>query len=564
MLNRGKYAVVACVLSLGAAGSAVAQATLKYTGCADITQANFTKVVVVDKTKDANMDEIIRFAVAKNGDVYYAERAGNIKVAKNGGAVVKIGHVDVYPPTEKLNKPASAVYNNVNNELGLVGLALDNDFETNHFIYVNYQAHTVNEARISRFTVNADVLDMASEKILVKWEIQKDYCCHTGGDLTMDAKGDLWSTIGNNTMNRNNDNDALAYVDESIAGANDQGHAANSNDLRGKLIRIHPNADGTASIPAGNFKDYFKSMYTADELAKIKPEIYAMGMRNPYTVAVDNVKGWAAWGDVGPDIGKATEEWNLITKPGFMGWPFFAGAEGNPNYSFRLSKDPAAPTNTSKDNTGVQKLPPAQGAAIGYNEAAAMTGPIYRWSAAQTGAKKLPGHFDGKWLVTDWLTKIGIKVISLDDAGKVTANVTFFDGNWASNPLGLKTSPDGTLYLLEYNSGYRFASGGVTPTIGPGQGPMKISRIEYTGAACGTTSIADKQASEKFAKANAMVNVGLAGNRFVSIPMGTRGFSMYDLQGKSVWSVSNIEGNASRLEVPSSVGNGLYRVRYEF
>ncbi|MEO6095825.1 MAG: PQQ-dependent sugar dehydrogenase, partial [Fibrobacteria bacterium] len=426
MLNRGKAALVACVLSLGMAEMAAAQATLKYGTCADITQANFTKVVVVDKTKDANMDEVIRIAVAKNGDIYYAERAGNIKVAKTSGAVVKIGRIDVFPPTQKLNKPGSTINNNINNEFGLVGLALDNNFETNRFIYVNYQAHNENEGRLSRFTVNGDILDPSSEKIIVKWQIQKDYCCHTGGDIKMDAKGDLWTTVGNNTMNRSDDKSELAYVDESIEGANDQGHSANTNDLRGKILRVHPNADGTVSFPAGNFKESFASMYTADDLAKIKPEIYAMGTRNPFTLAIDDTKGWVAWGDVGPDINKVTEEWNLITKPGFMGFPYFAGAEGNPNYKFKLNKDPLAPMNTSKDNTGVQKLPPAQGAIIGYQQAAAITGPIYRWSSAQTSPKKLPAHFDGKWLVTDWKNPIGIKVISLDDAGaKVVANETF-------------------------------------------------------------------------------------------------------------------------------------------
>lgn len=565
MLNRGNRAAVACVLSLGMAEMAAAQATLKYGTCADVTQANFTKVVVVDKTKDANMDEIIRIAIAKNGDVYYAERAGNIKVAKAGGTIVKIGKVDVFSPTQKLNKPATTYYNNSNNENGLVGLALDNDFETNHFLYVNYQANTANEGRLSRFTVNADVLDMTSEKILVKWEIQKDYCCHTGGDIKMDAKGDLWTSVGNNTMNRSDDNDPLAYVDESIAGANDQGHSANTNDLRGKLLRIHPNADGTVSYPAGNFKDFFATLYSADDLAKIKPEIYAMGLRNPYTIAVDNVKGWVAWGDVGPDINKLTEEWNFITKPGFMGFPYFAGAEGNPNYKFKLDKDPAAPMNTSKDNTGVQKLPPAQGAMIGYQQAAAMTGPIYRWSASQTSPKKLPAHFDGKWLVTDWKNPIGIKVVTVDEAGaKVLSNETFWAGSIAANPLALTTGPDGILYLLEYNSDYRFSSG-VTPTIAPGQGPMRISRIEYTGAACApAVSIADSYASEKFAKSNSLINIGLAGNRSVSIPQGTKGFSMYDLQGKLAWQADGIGKNVTSLAVPANVGNGLYRAKYSF
>jgi cytochrome c len=568
MLNRGKVALAALFFASLGSKDAFSQTALKYEGCADVTQANFTKVVVVDKTKDPNMDEIIRFAVSKSGAVYYAERAGGIKVAKDG-VVKKIGTIDVYPPTEKLKKPAiSGVVNNINNEFGLVGMTLDRDFDNNHFLYVDYQAHTVDETRISRFTVNGDVLDLASEKILVAFPIQKDYCCHTGGDMRMDAKGDLWVSIGNNTMNHSDDTDPVAYVDESIANsvANDQGHSANTNDLRGKILRIHPTADGSYTVPAGNFKDFYASMYTAEEKAKIKPEIYAMGARNPYSIAVDDLNGWVAWGDVGPDTRQLTEEWNLITKPGFMGWPYFAGAEGNPVYKFKLDKDPLAPMNTSKDNTGVQKLPPAQGAIIAYSEACAMTGPIVRWSDAQTSAKKLPGHFDGKWFVTDWLTKIGIKVITLGAGGtSVASNVSFFDGNFTTNPLGLQVAPDGVLYMLEYNSGYRFATGGVTPTMAPNQGPMKISRIEYTGAPCAvTTSLVDLESAKRFAKNSSMVSIGLAGSRTVAVPVGIRSLALYDLRGKMVWSAHSFEKKAGRIAVPGSVGNGVYRVKYEF
>ena len=575
MLHKGSIAAFVGILSLGVAGKVGAQDKFSYAGCADITQADFNQVLILDNTKDASLDEVTRFSVAYDGSVYYSERGGTLKVLKTTGTVVKLGKVNSYPTTSPLKKQL----NNVNNEFGLVGMQLDPNFETNHFIYVDYQMATEDSSRLARFTVSNDVLDMTSEKVILEWPTQKDYCCHTGGDIRIDNKGDLWISVGNNTLNAASDGTDSSYVDGSFPNsvADDQGHAANSNDLRGKILRIHPTADGSYTIPAGNLKDYYASMYTASELAKIRPEIYTMGHRNPYTISVDNQNGLLTWGDVGPDNGYATEEYNLVSHPGFMGWPYFAGTATNPNYIYRMKKDPAAPLNTSSNNTGVQMLPPAQGAIYGYNQSAAVTGPIYRFSNAQTSAKKLPVQLDGKWFVTDWKQGGAISAFTLDATyTKILTKSRFFTpaGGGFVHPLQISMGPDGVMYVLHYNNLYNFT------TVGNNHGvmdvpfwkglttPPKIFRLEYKGAACvAATSIHRDTGDERSLPKNVLLTLGMDGNRIVNVPIGSNGFRLYDISGKLVWEKKLAEVNLlskQMISVPSSSGNGLFKVQFLF
>ena len=67
------------------------------------------------------------------------------------------------------------------------------------------------------------------------------------------------------------------------------------NDLRGKILRIHPEPDGTYTIPAGNL--------FPPGTPGTRPEIYTMGHRNPWRVSVDSRTGYVYWGEVGPDNG---------------------------------------------------------------------------------------------------------------------------------------------------------------------------------------------------------------------------------------------------------------------
>ena len=94
----------------------------------------------------------------------------------------------------------------------------------------------------------------------------------------------------------------------------------NTNDLRGKLLRIRVAADGSYTTPAGNL--------FAPGTAKTRPEIYAMGFRNPFRVQVDD-DGTAYVTDYSPDSSTpqqyrgpaGTGRVQVVTKPSNYGWP---------------------------------------------------------------------------------------------------------------------------------------------------------------------------------------------------------------------------------------------------
>jgi cytochrome c len=541
---------LAATFGLGLAQMVSSQTSLQYPGCTAVTASDFKAVTVVDKTIDPTLVDPTRFYVTKSGDVYYMNRDGSMKIKKAAGTLVDMGKIPV-PPLFSSGSTRVKLSSGDENEFGLTGFTLDPNFETTPYIYVHYQARNPDELRISRIPVVNDKLDLGNEKILIRNPWQFTYCCHTGGDMQFDDKGDLWVTVGNNTRNPAV-TAANGYVDEALPDGDDQGHSANTNDLRGKIIRIHPTPDGSYTIPSGNLKDAYASLWTTAELAKVKPEIYSMGHRNPYTISVDPVKGWLMWGDVGPDNGYKSEEFNLTDKPGFFGWPYFAGSNlDNPNYSFRLNKNPEAPMNTSPNNTGVQKLPPAIPAIVGYTQSCAITGPIYRYVRYPNSSKKVPPHFDGKWFGTDFNAG-WIKVFSVSEDGKsVTSELEFWPDRTLDRPISLNIGQDGILYSLAYGRDYWAA---VAPTT-------KLIRWEYQGAACaGPTAV--KQ-THRFRKAQTQwLSLGANPSGAMALPEGTRSVALYSLQGKKVWE-AEVHGTRS-LSVPHTFSNGLYRAKIAF
>jgi PKD repeat protein/type 1 glutamine amidotransferase len=96
--------------------------------------------------------------------------------------------------------------------------------------------------------------------------------------------------------------------------------AQNTNDLRGKVLRIKVSEDGSYTIPAGN-------MFGVGT-AKTRPEIYAMGFRNPFRIQVDS-NDVAYVTDYSPDSNTpqnfrgpaGTGRVEIVRKPSNYGWP---------------------------------------------------------------------------------------------------------------------------------------------------------------------------------------------------------------------------------------------------
>ena len=386
---------------------------------------------------------------------------GNIYMIEANGRLSKIN------PKTKAIKLTGTIKNFDNGEHGLIGMALDPQFDRNHWIYLHYFLPDRSDqvAQISRFTIIDDSLDMTSEKKYIQIPYDNT-CCHTAGSMSFDCKGNLYFSTGDNT-------DAFETTyspHDERAGhelANDMRSAANSMDLRGKICRIHPEDDGSYTIPKDNlFADKKNGL----------PEIYIMGCRNPFRLFVDKETDKLLWGEVGPDAGvdstrgpRGYDEFNIATKAGNYGWPLFIG--NNIPYEhidFATNKifekfNPDKPVNNSRLNTGIKELPLAHGATIYYpygrsekfphfgeGGRTAIGGPVYYYNAGLNSPIKFPEYFDKGWFIADWMRN-WIKVAHLDEENQVKKIDDLMPSGKFNKPIDMAFSPaDGALYMLEF------------------------------------------------------------------------------------------------------------------
>ena len=408
----------------------------------------FTPVAL---TTEGALDEPMMFQVADDHAVFIIERKGALKK---------------YDPVSKSVIPIAKFSVFTENEQGLIGLALDPDFSNNHWIYLQYAPLNEKIFKLARYELIDDKLVEGSEKVLLTLPVDRENTSHTGGGMAWDSDRNLYLTVGNNTGNR-----LTAQTDErpGYAHLDDQRGAANTSDLRGKILRIHPEADGTYTIPKGNL--------FPEGTPKTRPEIYTMGHRNVWRVFVDSKTGWIYWGEIGPDQDKDTEagprgydEQNQAKGPGFFGWPYFiADNQPIPKYDFINNKvgeklDPAKPINTSPNNTGLRELPPAQPALIYYPYAVsekfplvgsssrcAIGGPIYHRDDFKNPERPFPLYYENKWLMADY-SRFWIMAVTLDEEGNYKAMERFAPHYNPVQPLDIKFGPSGDLYVLEYGS----------------------------------------------------------------------------------------------------------------
>src|SRR5690606_6325932 len=248
--------------------------------------------------------------------------------------------------------------------------------------------------------------------------------------------------------------------------------AGNTNDLRGKILRIRVNDDATYDIPKGNL--------FAPGTEMTRPEIYVMGNRNPYRISVDQKNSFLYWGEVGPDARndsmatrgpRGYDEINQARKAGNFGWPYFVAnnlAYREYNYATGESGppfDPQRPVNNSRNNTGLRELPPAEPAFIWYPYAVsndfpqlgsggrnAMAGPVY-YTDMFPKETRLPDYYNGKLLIYDWI-RGWIKAVTLFPNGDYSKMEPFFPQLKVNSLIDMEVGPDGRLYLLEYGSGW--------------------------------------------------------------------------------------------------------------
>lgn len=415
--------------------------------------------------------EPVEMTILPNLDVLIAQRRGEILLFKNSDSTVtRAGFLDVYHESDA---------EGVNAEEGVLGIKADPDFEENGFIYVFYSPADTSVNRLSRFTFESDELNPESEMTVLEFYSQRDICCHTGGSIAFDKDGLLYLSTGDNSTPFNEPNQQ--YVNNGFAPLDSrEGHeqydaqrsSGNANDLRGKIIRIRVNDDGSYEIPEGN-------LYP-EGTEGTRPEIYVQGNRNPYRISVDQKNGYLYWGEVGPDANadslqtrgpRGYDEINQARKAGNFGWPMFVGD----NYPYRTYNyetgesgeafDPDKPVNNSPNNTGIEELPPAQPAFIWYPYGAspefpltgtggrnAMAGPVY-YTDLYPEESRLPDYYDGKLFIYDWV-RGWIRTVTMWPNGDFSKMEPFMESTDLNALIDLEVGPDGRLYLLEYGNGW--------------------------------------------------------------------------------------------------------------
>jgi len=310
-------------------------------------------------------------AVSPDGRIFIGEQAGRIRIVNND-------HL--------LSTPLLNIKSKVNStgERGLLGIALDPNFLANQWIYVYYTSKTpVIHNRVSRFKVQGNSIVPGSEVVILDIQQLNNFPNHNGGAIHFGLDGKLYIAVGDNAV-----------------GSNAQSLA----NLKGKILRI--NKDG--SIPTDN--PFFKT-------AKgVNRAIWALGLRNPFTFAIQRGTGRMFINDVGQDV---AEEINRGMKGANYGWPAIEGWGSNPKYH-----NPVAAY-----NHGNMPCAAIVGSAF-YN-------PITEQFPANFVGDYFFGDFCGGWIRRFDTTTREIKPFA---SGFKTL-------------VDLQVDPDGTLYILQKEGG---------------------------------------------------------------------------------------------------------------
>ncbi|MER7890098.1 PQQ-dependent sugar dehydrogenase [Micromonospora sp. NPDC094482] len=452
-----------------------------------IPAADYQQVTLATGT--AELGEPMSLAVLPNRSVVHTARNGTVRITDAAGNTKVAGTLPVYTHDEE----------------GLQGVAADPNFATNRHLYLYYSptlstpggdapatgtaadfAPWKGHLRLSRFTLNADdTLNLASERIMLQVDADRGMCCHVGGDIDFDAAGNLYLSTGDDT----NPFESAGYtpIDERTnryPAYDAQRSSGNTNDLRGKVLRIKPQPDGSYTIPAGN-------LFPAGT-PNTRPEIYAMGFRNPFRMAVDKPTGVVYLGDYGPDAGGTDPnrgpggqvEFDRITSAGNYGWPYCTGTntstETYNEYTFPSGPSAAkyncaaGPTNNSFRNTGQSMLPPARPNWIRYGDAGSppqfgsgsespMGGPVYRYDPNLNSSIKFPASLNGQFFAGEYGRR-WIKAIAVNADGS-PGEISDFPWR-GTQVMDQAFGPDGALYVLDY---------------GTGSNNQALYRIEYIG-----------------------------------------------------------------------------------
>lgn len=284
-------------------------------------------------------------------------------------------------------------------EQGLLGLAFDPDFETNRWLYVHYSAEGPRRSVFARFTWDAasDLVDPASERVIL--EVPQPFRNHNGGMIAFGPDGYLYAALG-----------------DGGGGGDPERNGQDPSTLLGALLRIDVHPTGSTEPYAVPVDNPFLGR------SGFRPELWAIGLRNPFRFGFDPQTGdlWVA--DVGQD---AREELNRVTAGANLGWPRF---EGTLDFDTTIALAP-----------GTTHTPPVF--EYGRSEGVSITGgPVYRGSRF--------GELFGRVLYGDFAT--GTLWALAHDDGTATDNAVLAT---ADTPAAIVARADGEPLVVSLSGG---------------------------------------------------------------------------------------------------------------
>jgi glucose/arabinose dehydrogenase len=323
---------------------------------------------------------------APDGRLFVAEQRGTLRVVKSGANLATF--LDISGRVDSAG------------ERGLLGLAFDPAFSNNHYVYLYYTQRATGTTpahnRVIRVTARGDRAVAGSKKLILRLDNLSSATNHNGGAIHFGEDGKLYVAVGDNANGEN---------------------AQSLRNLKGKILRI--NRDGT--IPRDN---PFYKRATGRNRA-----IWALGLRNPFSFAIQPHKGKVFINDVGE---QTWEEINQGAAGANYGWPRYEGPESKPSYRSPVFAYRQGSTNTT-------------GCAI-------TGGAFYNPTTRQFPRGYLGDYFFADFC-SGWIRRL--------DAA--TGDVTGF-ATGLSSTVDLKVSKGGSLYYLSR-----------------GDGAGLVGKIRYTG-----------------------------------------------------------------------------------
>lgn len=216
--------------------------------------------------------------------LFIVEQGGRIWVMVNG-KVEKQPFLDV-----------SGIVSVDSNERGLLGLAFHPQYKTNGVFFINYtdvDGNTV-VARYSTLASNANVADPNSASYVI--QIKQPYPNHNGGNIAFGPDGYLYIGMG-----------------DGGSQGDPQGNGQNPKALLAKILRLDIDSAQPYAAPKDN-------PFASD--ANFAPEVWAMGLRNPWRFSFDRATGDLYIGDVGQN------QWEEVN--------FQAAGQGGLNYGWNI------------------------------------------------------------------------------------------------------------------------------------------------------------------------------------------------------------------------------------